>query len=121
MSRTEFIKAAEAYRNSFRICVQLILLFFGLVIVTVWALRPIVEQWVVNHLGKEYLGAVLASLFLFAIVPAAFLLWRLGRHRKDPSLSCRHCKRSLANPVNCSIVIASKNCPYCGCAVFDDA
>ena len=66
--------------------------------------------------STDILKALIVAISLMIAIGVMFLLAR--RNDRDMGVACPHCGKPLAQFK--AIVIASKNCPYCGKKVLDD-
>jgi endogenous inhibitor of DNA gyrase (YacG/DUF329 family) len=57
-------------------------------------------------------------LGLAVIIMLLCIVWLTGRVERQFGIPCPHCAKALA--AHNAIVIASRNCPYCGKRVIDD-
>jgi hypothetical protein len=119
MRKDEFINAVRSYnRRALVIFIGPLLFALGLII----AYGPFQRRFEAN-LGPQIAGPTtdilralpVAVSFMIAI-GVMFLLAR--RNDRDMGVACPHCGKPLAQFK--AIVIASKNCPYCGKEVLDD-
>jgi len=55
---------------------------------------------------------------IISISTVLWVVWLAGRIERRYGVPCPHCAKALAG--NKAIVIASRNCPYCGKRVIDD-
>jgi DNA-directed RNA polymerase subunit RPC12/RpoP len=119
MSKDQFIKAANSYnRRAAAIFIIPLLLALGFII----AYGPFQRRFEA-YLASRIAGPV-PSLLKVLPVAVPFLL-AVGamipltrRNDRDMGVACPHCGKPLAQFK--AIVIASKNCPYCGKKVLDD-
>jgi DNA-directed RNA polymerase subunit RPC12/RpoP len=119
MSKDQFIKAANSYnRRAAAIFIIPLLMALGFII----AYGPFQRRF------EAFLASRIAGPTpnLLKVLPVAvpFLL-AIGamipltrRNDRDMGVACPHCGKPLAQFK--AIVIASKNCPYCGKKVLDE-
>jgi DNA-directed RNA polymerase subunit RPC12/RpoP len=119
MRKDQFIKEAASYnRRSTAIFVIPLLLAFGFII----AYGPFQRRFEA-YLDSRIAGPVPDILRLLPVaIPFLLALCAIipltRRNDRDMGVACPHCGNPLAQFKG--IVIASKNCPYCGKKVLDD-
>ncbi len=119
MHRDEFIEAARRYNRRGTI-IFAIPLVVGLLLS--FSYKPFEERFG-GFLAARINGPVpqIVRLLPFGVplVIAAGVIIRLTRKNdREMGVACPHCGQPLAQSK--AIVVASKNCPYCGLKVIDD-
>lgn len=82
--------------------------------------RDAIRSWYTKQFGAPAAeGLVGVTPFLPAIVAIfAGIYWVERKRGRNPSLLCPHCRRNLMQMRH--LVIASRNCPYCGKRVVEE-
>jgi len=119
MSKDEFIVATKSYNKRTMV---LVIFSFLLVIVVAAAYGPHLNSFE-DYLDTKFTWAVSAVL---TIAPIAVLtvstflvvIAVLRRIEKNLGLNCPHCNKSVIRFEG--IVIATRNCPFCGMNVLDE-
>lgn len=119
MRKDQFIEAATNY-NKRALAACLIPLLIALVCVVSYA--PFQRRFEL-YLGSRFAGPIpdilaMTPATLPVIVAFAVMIPLSRRIDRRFGIACQHCGKPLAHFK--AIVIASKNCPYCGLMVLDD-
>ena len=120
MTRAEFEQAVDCFKRS----LYTPLITFG-VGVTVWVVAVIFFQASLMALGTRLFGLENAEFIrpalLLPVIAAGLLASAIGHGpvRKNPNAHCGTCGKFLCTTPAQMIVIASRNCPYCGGEVID--
>jgi predicted Zn-ribbon and HTH transcriptional regulator len=119
MNRDEFIAATKSYNKRTMV---LLLSPFLLIMLATAAYAPYFNR-VEDYLETKFTWAVSAVLAIapiaFPAVAALLVVSRiLRRIEKNLSVNCPHCHNSVIQFER--IVIATRNCPFCGMQVLDE-
>ena len=119
MTVAEFNRAAGAYQKRTMVAV---LVLFGTALMCVFGYASFQHRFE-SFLASRVNGAAAEVLSVLPMaVPTALafciLIPLTRRIDRQSGLSCPHCLKTLATYKH--IVIASRNCPYCGKKVIED-
>lgn len=119
MKLNDFRQKANTYhrRTALSCILPLCAAFIWLVVYV--PCRPCVEAKVKAWFASAWAEALLAALILCPVLLAFIVMIPLTRRtNRRFGLPCPHCQKYLVD--HSRIVIASRNCPYCGQRVLDD-
>jgi DNA-directed RNA polymerase subunit RPC12/RpoP len=119
MRKDEFIVAATSY-NKAAFVLLLIPMLLAIVCLAMYApYHNRFEQYLESKFGGPT-SAILAVVppALPMLVALCFVVPASRRIEKKLGLTCPHCAKNVAQLR--TIVITSKNCPYCGMKVLDE-
>ena len=113
MRLSEFAKAKMEYRKRAAFALLLALLLIGLYSILLLTHLGIATAYILHHFSPSIAGFVQGSLMFPCIFILLFTIWLFDRKANgDIRLKCPHCGRRVDD--QSGIVIATKNCPYCG-------
>jgi DNA-directed RNA polymerase subunit RPC12/RpoP len=122
MSRNEFISATKDHNKHGVAFVGILLLFVFISLVGYLPFEKPFQRYLASRFSESSSNALatvplfLPTLLFFAIGTA----FGVRRERKF-RIQCPHCGKNLTcTAIYQGIVIASKNCPYCGLKVLDE-
>jgi DNA-directed RNA polymerase subunit RPC12/RpoP len=122
MSRDEFITATKDYNKHGSALLAILLLF---VFVSLIAYAPVRPQFQ-RYLASKFSDGISNGLATVPILAPLILFFCFGvalnqRREKKFGVACPRCGKNLAGTLILRrIVIASRNCPYCGMKVLDE-
>lgn len=119
MRKEEFIQAAKRYNRRALVVFSIP----SLVAILLAIFYKPFENWFGNFLGRRISGPVpeiLKLLPIVAVIAAAIgaIIPLTRRNDREMGVACPRCGKPLATFK--AIVVASKNCPFCGAKVLDD-
>jgi hypothetical protein len=119
MRRNEFILAAKSYNK--RTTVLLLFPLLMLMVVTA-AYAPYINR-LEDYFDTKFTWVVspflsIAPIALPAVAALLIVIPILRRIQKSFRICCPHCRKNVAEIKG--IVIATKNCPFCGMRVLDE-
>lgn len=113
MRLSEFANAKVEYRNRTGLALLLALLLIGLYCVLLAAYLGEATAYILHHFSPPIAGFVQGFLMFPIIFILLFTIWLFDRKANgDSRLRCPHCGKRIDDKSD--IVIATKNCPYCG-------
>jgi DNA-directed RNA polymerase subunit RPC12/RpoP len=121
MSRDEFITTTTNYNKRGSLLAMALLLFVFVSMIGYVPFEKPFERYLASRFSVDVSSAlatvpIFLPLFLFFGV-AIFL----SRRKEKTGIACPHCGKNLARTVVLQrIVIASRNCPYCGMKALDE-
>ena len=122
MSRDEFISTTKAYNKHEVAFVGILLLFVFVSFIGYLTFEEPFQRYRASRFSGNTSNALTAvPLFLSMFLVFVFAtISRVKRERKLRIL-CPHCTKNLAGTAMYQgIVIASRNCPYCGMKVLEE-
>jgi DNA-directed RNA polymerase subunit RPC12/RpoP len=120
MRKDEFIVAATSYQKT-AAWIGLIPILL-VIVITAWY-APSYYHPFEDYLNTKFSGAISAILALMPVAlpvvgALCFVIAASRRLERKLGVNCPHCGKNVAHFK--MIVIASKNCPFCGLKVLDD-
>lgn len=119
MRISEFSQAARAYQQRATVACMGPLIIAGIVLVAYAAVQYSFRTYLATRYDEVAVEVIAAipmvcpvALGFFAMIP---LMRRVERRY---GVACPHCAKSLV--VHPSVVIASRNCPFCGKRVLEE-
>lgn len=117
MRLSEFAKAKMEYRKRTAFALLLALVLIGSYCILLASYLGEATAYILHHFSPPIAGFVQGSLMFPIIFILLFTIWLFDRKANgDIRLRCAHCGRRVDDKSD--IVIATKNCPYCGKTVL---
>jgi DNA-directed RNA polymerase subunit RPC12/RpoP len=119
MRISEFSRAASVYQKRSVVACIAPLSIALLLIIAYAPLQHRLESFLstrINAFAVDLLAAL--PMALPTVLAFLFIIPLARRIDRQSGIACPHCAKTLAN--HKAIVIASRNCPYCGKKVIED-
>ncbi len=113
MRLSEFAEARAKYRKRAALALLLALLLIGLYSTLLFTHLGMATAYILHHFSPSIASIVQGSLMFPCIFILLFTVWLFDRKAGgDIRLRCPHCGKRVDDKSD--LVIATKNCPYCG-------
>jgi DNA-directed RNA polymerase subunit RPC12/RpoP len=121
MSRDEFIVATTNYNKHGSLFALILLLFTFVGIIGYIPLQKPFQRYLASKFSENTADSLATVPVFLPILLFIVLAIVLNLRKQKFGIACPHCGKNLAGTsILQGIVIASRNCPYCGMKVLDE-